>query len=122
VRRCTVSIRGKDGELHSKTADATSFFDAAAMIKLRDAEVAESMDTFEDWLNRQEELDKQQERNVRNKENVERIVRVANASRSSVLMWIKLRVGTDRHNGISVEVSLERWAEKVEQDGFPFSN
>jgi hypothetical protein len=29
VRRCTVSIRGKDGELHSKTVDATSLFDAA---------------------------------------------------------------------------------------------
>ena len=29
MRRCTVSIRGKDGELHSKTVDATSLFDAA---------------------------------------------------------------------------------------------
>jgi hypothetical protein len=29
VRRCTVSIRGKDGELHCKTVDATSLFDAA---------------------------------------------------------------------------------------------
>lgn len=29
VRRCTVSIRGKDGELHTKTVDATSLFDAA---------------------------------------------------------------------------------------------
>jgi hypothetical protein len=29
MRRCIVSIRGKDGETHTKEVDATSLFDAA---------------------------------------------------------------------------------------------
>jgi hypothetical protein len=29
MRRCSVSVVGKDGEIHSKDLDATSLFDAA---------------------------------------------------------------------------------------------